>query len=133
VHRKTIRGELWEKEANVLPACVDCHQPHKVRKVYYEQGMADADCMRCHQNKELKARDGRGMFVQVIDVAGSKHAKVACSQCHSEVNASKLRPCESITKNVDCSKCHEEMGLQYQRSRHGQLFNANDPNAPTCK
>ena len=133
VHRKTIRGELWEKEANVLPACVDCHQPHKVRKVYYEQGMADADCMRCHQAKDLKARDGRSMFVQVIDVAGSKHAKVACSQCHSEVNASKLRPCEAITKNVDCSKCHEEMGQQYARSRHGQLFAASDPNAPTCK
>ncbi|MGE5321598.1 MAG: hypothetical protein ACM3SW_01965, partial [Actinomycetota bacterium] len=40
VHRKTIRGELWEKQANVLPACVDCHQPHKIRQVYYPQGMA---------------------------------------------------------------------------------------------
>jgi hypothetical protein len=29
VHRKTIRGELWEKEAHVLPASVDCHQSHK--------------------------------------------------------------------------------------------------------
>jgi uncharacterized protein with PIN domain len=133
VHRKTIRGELWEKEANVLPACVDCHQPHKVRKVYYEQGMADADCMRCHQDRGLKAHDGRGMFVAAVDVAGSRHAKVACSQCHSEVNASKLRPCETITKNVDCSKCHEEMGQQYQRSKHGQLLAASDPNAPTCK
>jgi uncharacterized protein with PIN domain len=133
VHRKTIRGELWEKEANVLPACVDCHQPHKVRKVFYEQGMADADCMRCHQDRGLKAHDGRGMFVAAVDVAGSRHAKVACSQCHSEVNASKLRPCETITKNVDCSKCHEEMGQQYQRSKHGQLLAASDPNAPTCK
>lgn len=133
VHRKTIRGELWEKEANVLPACVDCHQPHKVRKVFYEQGMADADCMRCHQDRELKARDGRGLFVAAVDVAGSRHAKVACSQCHSEVNASKLRPCETITKDVDCSKCHEEMGQQYQRSKHGQLLAASDPNAPTCK
>ena len=31
---KVIRGELWEKQANALPACVDCHQPHKVRKVF---------------------------------------------------------------------------------------------------
>jgi Cytochrome c3 len=73
------------------------------------------------------------MFVAAVDVAGSRHAKVACSQCHSEVNASKLRPCETITKNVDCSKCHEEMGQQYQRSKHGQLLAASDPNAPTCK
>ena len=38
VHQKTIRGELWEKEANVLPACVDCHQPHKIRNVFYDYG-----------------------------------------------------------------------------------------------
>ena len=27
VHQKVIRGELWEKQAHVLPACVDCHPP----------------------------------------------------------------------------------------------------------
>ncbi|HEX9186344.1 MAG TPA: hypothetical protein VGB87_04685, partial [Vicinamibacteria bacterium] len=57
VHRKVIRGELWEKEAHVLPACVDCHQPHRVRKVFYTQGMADADCLRCHQRNDLRAAD----------------------------------------------------------------------------
>lgn len=133
VHRKVIRGELWEKEAHVLPACVDCHQPHKIRNVYYSQGMADADCMRCHNNQKLKSVDGRSMFVNVQEVAGSRHAKVACSQCHSEVNASRVRACETIKNKVDCSKCHEEVGQQYQRSRHGQLFAANDPNAPTCR
>jgi hypothetical protein len=133
VHRKTIRGALWEKEAHVLPACVDCHQPHKVRKVFYTQGMADADCLRCHEKQNLRAADGRSMFVQASEVAGSTHLKIACSQCHSDVNASRVRPCETITSKVDCSKCHEQVGLDYQRSRHGQLFAANDPNAPTCK
>jgi hypothetical protein len=133
VHRKTIKGELWEKEANVLPACVDCHQPHKVRKVFYTQGMADADCMRCHSNEHLKAADGRSMFVRAAEVAGSRHAKVACSQCHSEVNASRVRPCETIVRKVDCASCHAEIGQQYQKSRHGQLLAMNDPNAPTCK
>ncbi len=138
VHRKTIKGELWEKEANTLPACVDCHQPHKVRKVFYTQGMADADCMRCHGDERLKNSRGHSMFVRAAEVAGSRHAKVACSQCHSEVNASRVRPCETITHQVDCSKCHEEIGQQFQRSRHGQLLATNDPgqhdpNAPTCK
>ncbi|MFB3813821.1 MAG: hypothetical protein ACE14L_06890 [Terriglobales bacterium] len=133
VHRKTIKGELWEKEAHVLPACVDCHQPHKVRKVFYTQGMADADCLRCHTNEHIKSHDGRSLFVRAADLASSRHARVACSQCHSEVNASRVRPCETITQKVDCSKCHEELGQQYQRSVHGKLLAKQDSNAPTCK
>lgn len=132
VHRKTIKGELWEKQANVLPACVDCHQPHKIRQVYYPQGMADADCMRCHKDP-VKAKDGRTLQVHASELVSSRHSKIACSQCHSEVNASRLRPCEAITKKVDCTSCHAEVAQQYQSSVHGQLRAKNDPNAPTCK
>jgi nitrate reductase cytochrome c-type subunit len=98
VHRKVIRGELWEKQANVLPSCPDCHQPHKIRNVFYELGMANADCMRCHSDEKLRrARDGQSMFVNADEVAHSRHSKIACSQCHSEVNASRVRACETIT------------------------------------
>jgi len=136
VHRKTIRGELWEKQANVLPACPDCHQPHKIRNVFYEMGMANADCMRCHANEKLRrARDGKSMFVNLDEVGHSVHSRkgIACSQCHSEVNASRVRPCETITKGVDCTSCHDEIGKLYATSIHGQLTTKNDPNAPTCK
>lgn len=134
VHRKVIRGELWEKQEHVLPACVDCHQPHKIRKVYYTQGMADADCMRCHDNPDLKsARDGRTLFVDFDEVKQSRHARIACSQCHAEVNASKVRPCETVTKKVDCTSCHAEIGQQFSGSMHGALVAQNDPNGPTCK
>ena len=133
VHRKTIRGELWEKQSNTLPACVDCHQPHKVRNVFYSQGMADADCMRCHANANLKSADGRSMHVNLDDLGGSRHVKVACSQCHSEVNASRVRPCETITKKVDCTACHEAIGQQYVLSVHGKLHAQGDANAPFCK
>ena len=139
VHRKIIRGELWEKQANVLPACVDCHQPHKIRNVSYELGMANADCMRCHADEKLRrARDGRSMYVNIDEVNHSRHSleglkKVACSQCHSEVNASRVRPCETITHEVDCTACHDEIGKQYVGSIHGQLAGKNNPNAPSCK
>ena len=141
VHRKIIRGALWEKEANVLPACVDCHQPHKIRNVFYSQGMADADCMHCHADEKLRrARDGQSMYVNADEVNHSRHSnaregqkKVACSQCHSEVNASRVRPCETITRGVDCTSCHDEVGKLYISSTHGQLNSKNDPNAPTCK
>lgn len=135
VHRKVIKGELWEKEANVLPACVDCHQPHKARRIFYDQGMANKDCMTCHERKDIKSSvDGRSLFVDVAEYAGSKHGpKVACSQCHSEVKSSHTRPCDAITKKVDCAQCHTEVGDQYKLSTHGKLFAANDKNAPTCK
>lgn len=134
VHRKVIKGEMWEKQAHVLPACVDCHQPHKARRVFYDQGMADADCMRCHGESSIRSTlDGRSLTVNLNEVKGSRHAKVACSQCHSQVNASRTRSCETITQKVDCAACHAEAGQLYQKSTHGILLARNDPNAPTCK
>lgn len=133
VHRKVIKGELWEKQAHVLPACVDCHQPHKVRRVFYDQGMADADCLRCHGRAELVAKDGRPLAVNADHLRSSRHARVACSQCHSQVVASHERPCDAITQKVECASCHVEMAAQYQRSVHGQLLAKGDQNAPTCK
>jgi cytochrome b subunit of formate dehydrogenase/uncharacterized protein with PIN domain len=134
VHRKVIKGELWEKEAHMLPACVDCHQPHKVRKVFYDQGMADRDCMKCHERLDIRSTvDDRSLTVRADDLIHSRHAKTACSQCHAGVNASHVRPCETITQKVDCASCHAEIGQQYQKSTHGKLIAKNDPNAPTCK
>jgi hypothetical protein len=134
VHRKVIKGELWEKQAHTLPACVDCHQPHKVRKVFYDQGMADKDCLRCHEDPDLKAKaDGRSLYVRIAELERSRHIKTACSQCHTGVSVSRLRPCETITSKVDCGACHAEVGQQYEASTHGRLMTKNDPNAPTCK
>lgn len=134
VHRKIIKGELWEKEAHILPACVDCHQPHKVRKVFYEQGMADQDCLTCHAKQDLKAKsDGRSLWVDQKELLLSRHTKVRCSQCHAEVRPSLERPCSSITRKVDCSACHADQTAQHQKSIHGQLAAKGDPNAPSCR
>lgn len=133
VHRKIIKGELWEKEAHVLPACVDCHQPHKVRKVFYAQGMADADCLRCHENAKLTAKDGHSVFVDAKQHQASRHARISCAQCHSGVNVSLERPCASIKIQVDCGACHTAVAQQYVQSRHGKLLIKGDTNAPSCK
>lgn len=134
VHRKVIQGQLWEQEAHVLPACVDCHQPHKVRKVFYTQGMADSDCLRCHEKRDIRSSaDGHSLRVAGADLSHSRHAKIACSQCHSEVSASRTRACETITRKVDCTACHAEAGQMFAGGTHGELAAKNDPNAPTCK
>jgi hypothetical protein len=103
-----------------------------VRKVFYTQGMADTDCLRCHQQKDLKAADGRAMFVDEKEHQASRHAKVACSQCHSGVNVSLTRPCDAIAQKVDCGACHTAIGQEYAQSQHGKLLIEGDANAPSC-
>jgi len=133
VHRKVIRGELWEKQEHILPACVDCHQPHEIRSAFYDYGMADRDCLECHENQNLVATDdGRPLFVNYDELKSSEHTTIACSQCHSEVNVSKHRPCETIVSEVDCSSCHAQVGEDYEKSTHGMLASRLDKNAPTC-
>jgi len=132
VHRKVINGALWEKQPETVPVCVDCHQPHKIRKVFYAQGVADQDCLMCHGHKDLKAADGRALFVDGDELEHSMHTQVACAQCHTGVNPSHERACDEITGKVNCAVCHEQQVAQYQTSTHGQLHAADDPNAPVC-
>lgn len=134
VHRKVIKGELWEKQANVIPVCVECHQPHKVRKVFYDQGMSDRDCLRCHEKGSLKASsDGRSLSVKADELHDSVHLKTACAQCHTGATPSKNRPCETIVKKVECGVCHTAQVEQYATSTHGRLTQQGDKNAPSCR
>jgi predicted CXXCH cytochrome family protein len=136
VHQKVIRGELWEKSPHAIPACVDCHEPHKVRRVFYAQGMADRDCLRCHQEKGLKVtRGGKqvSLYTDPAELARSRHAKTACVQCHTGgTPADPIRPCRTITAKVDCSPCHTEVVAQYGESTHGRLAAQGSPDAPAC-
>jgi cytochrome b subunit of formate dehydrogenase len=136
VHRKIVNGALWAKGTRAVPACVDCHQPHKVRKVFYNQGMADADCMSCHGKKDLEGHDDKGrevsMYVDAAQLQHSRHQRIACAQCHTGAAPSKLRPCSTVTSKVDCSTCHAEVVGTYDRSIHGQLAAKGSPDAPRC-
>ncbi len=133
VHKKVINGKLWEKEARVLPACVDCHQPHKIRQVFYEANVANAACTKCHDNHNIKdSRDGHSLYVNPNDVGQSVHSKIACTQCHINVNPQHTRPCDNLTKKVDCSSCHTQIGDEYTKSFHGMELAKNNTNAPFC-
>jgi cytochrome b subunit of formate dehydrogenase len=141
VHRKVIRGELWEKGPSLIPACVDCHEPHKVRQVYYTEGMSDKDCMHCHSNPNLRATgSGKSLFVNEADMGASVHKRkptaggvpVACVQCHTGGTPSHGRPCDTMPAKVDCSTCHPTQMDQYRESRHGTLAAQGSPDAPGC-
>ncbi|MCL5743053.1 MAG: hypothetical protein M1541_03855 [Acidobacteria bacterium] len=135
VHRKVIRGELWEKQPHLIPACVDCHEPHKIRRVFYPEGMSDQDCQRCHGNPALKVTRGGqtiSLFISQDQISKSRHARTACVQCHTGGTPSEERPCRTMPAKVDCSICHAEVVTQYRESTHGKLSAQGSPDAPAC-
>jgi cytochrome b subunit of formate dehydrogenase len=135
VHRKVIEGRLWEEEPHKIPSCVDCHSPHKIRKVFYPAGMANKDCLTCHGDEGLvMERDGKEISLYVDEGAYNvtEHAGTACAQCHTEVTSSKTRACETIRSEVDCSICHAGPVGDFQAGIHGRLLAEGDPDAPTC-
>ncbi|MEW6071257.1 MAG: hypothetical protein AB1726_01505 [Planctomycetota bacterium] len=136
VHRQVIRGELWEEEPHKIPVCADCHSPHKIRKVLYEEGMSDEQCLACHGDPDVgMVRDGTkiSLFVDQARRLERMHSRVACAQCHTGGTPSaEYRPCSTMVEKVDCSICHETPVSQHARSIHGQLAARGDPDAPVC-
>ncbi|MDH3890283.1 MAG: cytochrome c3 family protein [candidate division Zixibacteria bacterium] len=135
VHRKVIRGELWEKQPEQVPVCVDCHSPHKIRRVFYEEGMADRECMECHQQPDLSiTRDGEvhSLYVDSIETHSSIHRNTSCAQCHTGATPGLDRPCATVATSVDCSNCHPEIVDIYKTGMHGTLADRGDEDAPSC-
>ncbi|MHB8080021.1 MAG: hypothetical protein ACYDIE_12295 [Candidatus Krumholzibacteriia bacterium] len=135
VHVKVIRGALWEKTPNQVPVCVDCHQPHKVRRIFYAEGISDRDCLICHSRPDIATtHEGRKISLTVSgpELHDSIHRNVRCAQCHSGVTPGHARPCDTVATKVDCSTCHAEPVKQYQAGIHGQLAARGDPDAPRC-
>ena len=138
VHRKVIEGRLWETAPHRIPACVDCHAPHKVRQVFYETRTANADCLACHGKPSLRGvahGDSVSLYVDPRVYNASVHGQqsIGCAQCHTQVTASLARPCSTIRSKADCSVCHGPEVTQYQGSRHGTLAARGDRDAPTCQ
>ena len=135
VHRKVIRGELWEKEAHVLPACVDCHQPHKVRKVFYDAGHGGRGLPAVPPARRASRRqDGRSMFVDAWTLQHSRHVKVACRQCHSGVNVSHRAALRDDQHEGGLRRLpHRGRAAVSPAAGTGKLLLDGDPNAPSCK
>ena len=134
VHVKVIEGELWEKEPHKIPACIDCHQPHKVRRVVYDEKYTDNYCMSCHIDEALhKNTNGKNVSLSVNfgEFKNSAHKENSCIKCHTNINIANSPICLN-SGPVDCSSCHAEEVSDYQKSYHGKLFAENNEVAPYC-
>ena len=136
-HIKIVRGEMWEKEPHKVPACVECHGPHKARRVLYEDSMNDTYCLNCHVRQDIKKVNADGtetsLFVDVntFDHSVHKEKRIACVKCHVNVNHENSPVCKE-SGAVDCSICHADQTKLYDKSTHGKMTAANNPNAPKC-
>jgi thiosulfate reductase cytochrome b subunit len=131
VHRKIINGELWEKSPSEIPICIDCHQPHEARRVFYPEGVSDQDCLKCHA-KDVDGAKGVIPAVNAEAMTHAAHSERRCAQCHTGTNPSHPRPCDTVIPKVDCSICHADQVAQHAKSIHGQLLAKGDPDAPGC-
>ena len=137
VHVQVIEGRLWEEEPHKIPACVDCHAPHEQRRVFYDPGAANEDCLSCHGDSSLEgyssvAEDTVSLFVDEDAHSASMHSGTACAQCHTDVTPGLARACETSTEPVDCSICHAGPVDQYETGTHGILAAQGDVDAPVC-
>ncbi len=134
VHTKIIRKELWEKEPGAIPACTDCHPPHKVNVQNIVNTISDKACLKCHEQDDVHKMVGDSVVslkVNKEDIANSVHRTINCVKCHSDVSTQLARPCETA-RTVDCSNCHAEVSNIYDASGHGQAHFRKEENAPYC-
>jgi predicted CXXCH cytochrome family protein len=134
VHEQIIRGELWETKPGAIPACTDCHLPHKVRKETIALTISDRDCLKCHEKEEtFKIVDGDtlSMMVSKESINHSVHGNIPCVKCHSDIDPRRRRPCEPSGR-VDCAACHAKISDEYFASGHGQAFINGIEDAPYC-
>ena len=135
VHSQVIRGELWEKRPGAIPACTDCHLPHKVRKETVTLTISDRDCLECHERPDLvHVVEGDTLSMNAVSreqLDASIHTNIPCVKCHSDVNPRLERPCEPSGR-VDCSACHAKISEEYFASGHGQDYLKGTEQAPYC-
>lgn len=134
VHVKVIRGELWETEPGAIPACTDCHYPHKIKKENLVIRTSDRECLKCHKKPDVhKVVNGEriNLTIDKADIQNSVHKNIPCVKCHSDVSPQHKRPCDTAGR-VDCSACHAQVAENYFESDHGQAYFEKDPLAPYC-
>jgi formate dehydrogenase gamma subunit len=90
---------------------------------------AQADCLACHGDQDLKAGSGRSVYVDEGIRKTSVHGGFACADCHSGI---KELPHPDRVPRVDCSSCHDDVTKPYRSSVHGTALQNGTPDAATC-
>jgi predicted CXXCH cytochrome family protein len=83
-----------------------------------------ADCLECHDDKDMKSDDGKPMFVLADDFNRSAHRKLDCVECHAAALTVRhpKNPLGAVKPQV-CQDCHEDEFKAVAGSIHGRRAN----------
>mgnify|MGYP005836490189 CR=1 FL=1 len=95
----------------------------------------DADCLQCHEDRDLTRTDADGrevsVFVDAAVLRASRHATNTCWSCHSDIGPGHPDDGAEV-QAVDCAKCHREQSETYGASVHGWAGLKGEPGVPSC-
>jgi cytochrome b subunit of formate dehydrogenase len=85
--------------------------------------LTDADCISCHEDKDLKAESGRSVHVNAPAFRASVHGESGCLSCHDDV---KELPHAAPVAKPDYASCHADVQEAIGKGVHRQS------EGPTC-
>jgi cytochrome b subunit of formate dehydrogenase len=150
-HVSSVHGRAIAGGDQAAAHCRDCHGTHDIlsskdpRSPTFKLELPFT-CARCHTNAQLmekthvhqpqaarqyiESMHGRGLISKGLIIAPS------CNDCHGVHN---IRPASDPRSTIHrdniphtCGKCHVGVQDTYEKSIHGALLAAGDPNAPVC-
>lgn len=98
-------------------------------------GVADEDCLNCHEDKDLKDSSDRSLFVDKVQFGNSIHGRsgISCVNCHVDLEKVKDFPHPEKLAKVSCSGCHPEAQQKFEKSVHGKVRTDNGQERVQCQ
>ena len=150
-YQTTVHGKSRAAGNGVAATCVDCHGSHDIRQSKDPESRTyhlslSKTCGACHGNEQKVQQahlPGGNIGVQFEDsihgralLRGGLLVAPSCASCHG---AHDIRPHQDPESRVarahipaTCGSCHEGVRLAFERGKHGEQLQKNNPSGPVC-
>jgi hypothetical protein len=93
---------------------------------------ANDDCLACHADPTATRSNGTAVAVDPQVFGDSKHAAMACVDCHADLATLQEFPHPDRLAPVNCATCHDTAQEQYAQGVHGVARQNGRTLAATC-
>lgn len=115
-----------QKAKHLIPLFLLALLPIMMSSAHAEQSEA---CLGCHGDKEIIKKGGDRLYVDRDKFAGTSHAMIGCSSCHSSVTS--RHPDDGIRPSrASCKECHGPVQEEYGKSLHASHAECSDCHNP---